>query len=231
MDTGNFINFKAFTSAFVYVTISNIALLILTFLEGMELMNLTITRASQLHALNMDEIAIIFTSGFESLFRCFKKDNLTLATAFSGAFQAGHIFVAHEGDEILGILGFSDKTGRAMRLRPEDMRKHLGLISGTLIHHTLAGELAKPFDNDGSVCYIDFLITRPQARGQGVGQALLRHCFLTGGNTSFLLQVDTANIPAYSLYEKTGFATIKKERNPYAKQTGIKEWALMRYSP
>jgi len=193
-------------------------------------MNIKITRASQLSELNMDEIASLFVSGFEHLFRCFKKDSLALAAAFSGAFEAEHIFIAHEGNEILGILGFSDRTGRAMKLQAKDMRKHLGLISGTLICHTLAGELQKPFHNDGSVCYIDFLITRPQARRKGVGKALLGQCFRTKGNTSFLLQVDTANTPAYCLYEQTGFTAIKKERNRYAKQTGVDEWALMRYS-
>ena len=79
------------------------------------------------------------------------------------------------------------------------------------------------------------LTLAPEARGRGVGEALVRHCLQTAGECGFrLLQfnaVVATNTPARHLYEKLGFAQIGLRKNYYRnpKEDALilrKEWEI-----
>ncbi len=61
------------------------------------------------------------------------------------------------------------------------------------------------------------LCVAPEARGQGIGTALLEA--LTGDSacTEFFLEVRTSNTPARRLYEKLGFCAVGVRKNYYEK--------------
>jgi ribosomal protein S18 acetylase RimI-like enzyme len=62
--------------------------------------------------------------------------------------------------------------------------------------------------------YIDALVVAPQQFRKGLGTALLRHVLKLYPRKTFIVQTGKANIPAISLYHKSGFETESETTTP-----------------
>lgn len=66
---------------------------------------------------------------------------------------------------------------------------------------------------------VHVIATQPDARGQGVGSALLRHILDRAANAGCnlaLLEVRASNAAAIRLYQRAGFATVAVRRRYYS---------------
>jgi ribosomal protein S18 acetylase RimI-like enzyme len=62
--------------------------------------------------------------------------------------------------------------------------------------------------------YIDALVVAPVQFRKGLGTALLRHVLNLYPRKTFIVQTAKANIPAISLYRKSGFASESETTTP-----------------
>ena len=113
-------------------------------------------------------------------------------------------------------------------------RRHLDSDSAQILlasagHHTFFGSLVLLFRKRTTIARVYSLATRPEARGQGVGAALLeaavdaarrRHC------RALRLEVRTDNAAAIKLYERLGYQRIGSCRHYY--EDGTDAWRYER---
>ena len=128
-----------------------------------------------------------------------------LAKALNG--QA--CFLAVEGSRLLGMIGLNTSQSLFVQAGLTDFVRNAGFfrslwtlpILGAMEHASAADEL-----------YIEMIAVSPEARGKGVGRALMQEaeerCRKLGKNRLTLQVVDT-NPRAKKLYEEMGFRTIK----------------------
>ena len=128
-----------------------------------------------------------------------------LAKALNG--QA--CFLAVEGSRLLGMIGLNTSQSLFVQAGLMDFVRNAGFfrslwtlpILGAMEHASAADEL-----------YIEMIAVSPEARGKGVGRALMQEaeqrCRKLGKNRLTLQVVDT-NPRAKKLYEEMGFRTIK----------------------
>ena len=137
----------------------------------------------------------------------------------------------------LDELKFEEKVFRLLPLK-EDNTRFSALMESTIVvfelgHQKIAGFGA--YYEDGGVIEIRGLFVRPEARGKGIGQQLLRHMLalekpdnmedptsinLTSQTIKpqaimYRLYIATSNLPARNLYEKHGFQSIETFETDY----------------
>lgn len=90
---------------------------------------------------------------------------------------------------------------------------------GDLLHGDVAGVIAvSRADAASDVADLDRVIVRPDLRGRGLGDALVRAGLkwaFTLGVSRVLLEVEDTNVAARRLYDRSGFAAIGTRRNYY----------------
>lgn len=106
---------------------------------------------------------------------------------------------------LLGLAGFKTRDGTFAGGSESDLRAVYGLIGGTwraFLLRLLANEV------DNSLFLLDGLCVAPEARGHGVGSALLEAIAAEGrarGYPAIRLDVVDTNARARALYERSGF--------------------------
>lgn len=154
-------------------------------------------------------------------------------------------FKAQDLDDVIQIyaqskldeLKFEEKAFRLLPLK-EDETRYSALMESTIVVFELGDQKIAGFGayfKDGGVIEIRGLFVRPEARGKGIGQQLLRHMLaleemdsmadptsinLTSQTTQpqtimYRLYIATSNLPARSLYEKHGFRSIETFETNY----------------
>ncbi len=117
-----------------------------------------------------------------------------------------HALVARsEGGEMLGVVGFKTYDGALVGGGFLDLRRIYGTIGATW-RAALLTLLERDTDNDRFL--LDGLFVSPQARGQGIGTALLNAICqeaLSRGYRKLRLDVIDSNPRARALYEREGF--------------------------
>lgn len=131
----------------------------------------------------------------------------------AAAFDPSHALVARVGGELVGIAGFQSATGSLTSgITFAQLRHHLGLFRALWAALILA--LYERPSTPGQLL-MDGISVSPNARGRGVGTALLNHLidFATHqGYQTIRLDVIDTNPGARRLYERLGFVAIRTER-------------------
>jgi ribosomal protein S18 acetylase RimI-like enzyme len=118
----------------------------------------------------------------------------------------------------------SDRLSRAQYRRHLDSDSALVLVAGSGDRHCL-GSAVLFFRKGSAVARLYSLATRPEARGQGVGAALLEAAAAAArrrGSRALRLEVRTGNTAAIALYERDGFHQIGRYAQYY--QDGADAW-------
>ena len=115
----------------------------------------------------------------------------------------------------------SDRLSRAQYRRHLDSDSALILVASAS-HHLFLGSAVLFFRKGSAVARLYSLATRPEARGQGVGAALLEAAAVTArrrGSHALRLEVRTDNAAAIGLYERHGFRRIGRYARYYGDGT------------
>ena len=120
------------------------------------------------------------------------------------------------------------------RLSRAQYRRHLDSDSAQILlasagHHSFLGSVVLFFRKRTTVARVYSLAARPEARGQGVGAALLEAAVGAArrhGCRALRLEVRTDNAAAISLYERLGYERIGSYRHYY--EDGADAWRYER---
>ncbi|MCR8843611.1 GNAT family N-acetyltransferase [Paenibacillus sp. SC116] len=197
----------------------------------------TVIRAEQLEFDPREQMSRIFAEGFSQWLGYFSNDKQAIARAFEHMFLLHHFYVAVTEDrKVVGMTACTDGTVSSVKLNPKELRKHLGLIKGTIAGLVLKKEFeatkatkGAPSSTHGS---IEFVGTDAEFRGQGVAMAIIRHIVEHAPYEQFLIEeVADTNIPAIKLYHKLGFQEYKRKPIPQkrAEKIGINHIVSLKY--
>ncbi|MDR7438833.1 MAG: GNAT family N-acetyltransferase [Armatimonadota bacterium] len=151
-------------------------------------------------------VAEILTSGFlEKFTRIFGSDPHRIARILADLPSSGRVFVAEVGGRVVGTLTLVLESASPSPLWPV-LRRHLPFFRAlwALVLLVLMGS-ATP---DPDTALIEAVAVLPQARGRGVGRALMRRALAEAwrvGKRRAALYVVEGNLPALRLYESLGF--------------------------
>jgi ribosomal protein S18 acetylase RimI-like enzyme len=118
----------------------------------------------------------------------------------------------------------SDRLSRAQYRRHLDSDSAL-VLAASANHQLFLGSAVLFFRKRSAVARLYSLATRPEARGRGVGAALLEAAGMAArrrGSRALRLEVRTDNAAAISLYERHGFRRIGHYAQYY--QDGTDAW-------
>lgn len=177
------------------------------------------------------EIAACIAEGFEKDFSILCQDTGKVAEAIGGGLQLERFYVAEVEGAVAGVAAVSDCRGRASVVDGKACRRQFGLIKGLLAGVVLRGEFERPPAYPSTTGYLEFVATRKRMQRQGVATALLRGIMEMGGYQEYILDVVDTNSGAYHCYERLGFETFRREKEPHGKQKGFEERIFMRYRP
>lgn len=111
-------------------------------------------------------------------------------------------------DTIIGVIGFKTLSGGLVAGGQAAMRRHFGQIGGLWRMALLA---ALPQDVDNERFLIDGLFVAPEARGTGLGSALIHALGDIARNRGYhqmRLEVVDTNLRAKALYHRLGFVSV-----------------------
>lgn len=123
--------------------------------------------------------------------------------------RSDHVFVALDaGGQLVGLAGFKTPRGSFAGGTPADLRDIYGPFGGRW-RAALFGWLGREVDNDRFL--VDGICVAREARGQGIGSALLDALCAEGaarGYHAVRLDVIDTNWRARALYERQGFTPL-----------------------
>ncbi len=191
-----------------------------------------IKRASEIGESARKKISDIFVGGFIQWLQYFSKDAEKLSRAFAHMFVLDAFYVAVIDGEIAGIAACTDGKTPPVRLLASELRRHLGLIRGSIAGTVLKSELENhpyPFELEAGTGSVEFVATGEGHRGKGVASAIITHIIGNTGYSAYVLEVADTNTPAVRLYEKLGFREFLRVAHKHSKQSGINHLVYMKY--
>lgn len=131
---------------------------------------------------------------------------------------------------LLGFAGYTTRLGGFVRGGPDELRAVYGRVGGVWRLAALRG-LEREYAEDALA--VDGICVAEEARGQGVGQALLRGLeaeAVRHGCASLRLEVSLHNPRAEALYRRFGFEPLAARRpGPLHRLLGFHPARAMRY--
>lgn len=118
-----------------------------------------------------------------------------------------------DGGRLIGVAGFKSPLGAFVDGAAADMREAYGMLGGTL-RAALVSVLPRDADNDNFL--VDGLCVRPDARGNGVGGALIEALCAEARSRGYgqvRLDVVSENLRARDLYQRHGFEVARQSRH------------------
>lgn len=178
------------------------------------------------------KISDIFVGGFIQWLQYFSKDPEKLSRAFAHMFILDSFYIAVVDGEPAGIAACTDGRMPPIRLQSKELRRHLGLIMGTVAGKILKKELENhpyPFSVEPGWGSVEFVATDTKHRGKGVASAIIQHIVAETPYSAYVLEVADTNTPAVKLYEKLGFREFMRTPQKHSKQSGINHLVYMKY--
>lgn len=173
----------------------------------------SVVRLSDLHPVPRLEVARLFVEAYQHDLPLCKTPQRQerWACALASSFVPEQVYVAVEDGEVLGMAACSFGAHRAIHLQARDMRRHLGLLRGTILHAIMGPMFRKKLPWPDSTEYIEAVATAERARGRGVASAILERLHSLPFEAS-MLDVGDANVGAKRLYERLGYREAYRER-------------------
>lgn len=170
------------------------------------------------------EISSVFVDGFHQWLKFFSKDKHKLSKALAHMFNLDVFFVAMDGNRVAAITACTDGNTPCVRLQKQPLRRHLGIIMGTITYTILKKQFEEkpyPFKISNGMGTIEFVATAPNHRGAGVGTALITHILSVMPYSEYVLEVADTNTSALKLYAKLGFSEFMRVKEKHSKQSGV----------
>lgn len=191
-----------------------------------------IKRASELGGDIRKKISDIFVEGFIQWLKIFSREPEKLSRAFAHMFLLDSFYVAVIDGEPAGIAACTDGKTPCVRLRPGELRRHLGLIKGSAAAAVLKREFENhpyPFPVKPGWGSVEFVATAGKHRGKGAASAVIRHIAAQTPYSAYILEVADTNGPAVRLYEGLGFREFLRVPRKHSKQSGVNDLVYMKY--
>lgn len=175
-------------------------------------------------------IAAVFADAFGPDFSYFAKSTSQLTDTFEHMLVLDLFYVALIGGAPAGITACTD--GRQQCVRPDraQLRRHLGVINGTIADFFFRREFGGTVaEAGGTTASLEFVGTATAHQGKGVATALLTHLLSLPRYDEYLLvDISDINTTALTLYEKLGFVEYKRRKVRHTKRTGINHYISMK---
>ncbi|MCD0446490.1 GNAT family N-acetyltransferase [Glycomyces sp. A-F 0318] len=176
-----------------------------------------------------DEVAALLVEGFFPKLAYFTKNRRKLALAFRDGIRADMFYVAELDGAVVGMLGCSSDTRRALVADKTLLRRSLGFLMGSVAYAALKGSFNAPLHYGDGNGYVEWVATAERARGRGVSTALFRHVMDRPEYGSLTLEVLDFNENAFRLYRKLGFVEYDRKAARGMERQMFKERILMRW--
>jgi ribosomal protein S18 acetylase RimI-like enzyme len=177
------------------------------------------------------QISRVFAVGFYQWLQYFSKDEERLALALAHMFDLSKFWIAAEGETVAAITACTDGVKSPILLNKSELKRHLGLIRGSLAYSMLKTHLQEhnyPFALGPQTGSIEFVATAPEYRGRGVAGTLVEHVMRTCGYAEYVLEVADTNTTAVRLYERLGFKEFQRVPEKHPKQSGLNFYVYMK---
>jgi ribosomal protein S18 acetylase RimI-like enzyme len=176
----------------------------------------TVIRADKADIDVRNQMSRIFADGFSQWLGYFSKDKNIIANAFAHMFVLEQFYVATVENKIAGMVACTDCKTLSVRLNKRELRKHLGVVKGSVAGIVLKKEFESPFKNPPSdTGSIEYVGTASEFRGKGVASQIIKYIFENTPYSEYIIEeVADTNIPAMNLYNKIGFEEYKRTPVP-----------------
>jgi ribosomal protein S18 acetylase RimI-like enzyme len=177
-------------------------------------------------------IADVFADGFGHDFRRLSRNRERLVDAFAHMLNLDVFWVAVVEGEPAGITALTDGVQLAVRADRAELRRHLGLIKGTIADRVFSTEFSQtmpePLADDRAS--LEFVATAVRFQGRGVGTALLSYLLALPQYHGYLIEsVADTNAAALHLYRKLGFTEYKRVPVGHTWMTGINAYVSLEF--
>ena len=176
------------------------------------------------------DIASVIVEAFRREFSALSRNMDKITSALTPAIEVGRFFVAERGADVIGAIACTDHTGRAMRVRAADWRRHLGLVRGEVAARILAGQWMSRLDYPADTGYLEFVAVAERARRQGIATKLVEGVIAQTPYIDFELEVTDVNVPARECYRKIGFVDVNQKKEKFGRFKGFRERIYMHYT-
>jgi 8-oxo-dGTP diphosphatase len=173
------------------------------------------------------DIASVIVEAYRREFSALSRNMDKITAALTPAVEIGRFFVADSGAGVIGAIACTDHTGRAMRVRAADWRRHLGLVRGEVAARILAAQWMSRLDYPADTGYIEFVAVAERARRQGIATKLVEGVIAQTPYIDFELEVTDVNVPARECYRKIGFVDIIRKKEKFGRFKGFRERIYM----
>jgi 8-oxo-dGTP diphosphatase len=174
-------------------------------------------------------IASVIVEAYRHEFATLSRNMDNVTAALKPAIEIDRFYVADRGGDILGAVACTDHTGRAMRVRTVDWRRHLGNVRGALAARILARQWMSQLDYPATTGYIEFVAVAERGRRQGIATNLVEGVIAQTPYTGYELEVTDVNSAARDCYRKIGFVDIKRVNERFGQFKGFNARIYMRY--
>lgn len=171
-----------------------------------------VIRADKIDIDVRNQMSQIFAEGFTQWLGYFSKDKNVIAKTFAHMFVLDKFYVAIVENKITGMVACTDCKTLSIQLNKRELRKHLGVVKGSVAGIVLKKEFESPFKSPqvdtGSIEYVG---TASKFRGKGVASQIIKYIFDNTPYREYIIEeVADTNIPAMNLYKKIGFEEYKR---------------------
>ena len=190
------------------------------------LTEVTVRRATEA---DRGAIAVVIAYAYRREFSTISRDLDRVARALAHAVQVDRFFVADRGGDVMGTIACTDCTGRAMRVSGAELRRHLGLVRGSVLARSVVPEFMTALEYPASTGYIEFVAVAEKARRQGIATKLVEGVIAQAPYAEYMLEVTDVNTAARDCYRKIGFAEVARKKEKFARLKGFRERIYMKY--
>lgn len=193
---------------------------------------MNVVRANELGNRAKDKMSDIFVDGFYQWLKFFSKDKRRLTKAFSHMFNLDVFYIAVIDDEIAGMAACTDGKAPSVRLDSKELKKHLGLVKGSITYFVLKREFedrSYPFEIAEGMGMVEFVATSENHRSKGVATAIIKEIIKSTPHTEYVLEVADTNTTAVKLYEKLGFSEFMRVKQKHSERSGVNHLVYMKY--
>lgn len=194
-------------------------------------MGYSIKNLSDLDEESSRQMSRIFMECFGYMFEKFSKDKEALRECFEKSFIYDMIYVALDGDKVVGFIAPSSCKGRVVNVNKKEFCNHFGKVRGSIFSWQLKLIMGKPAVKEPNQCYIDFVGVDKNYRRKGVAVELFNYIHENLIFDEFHLDVLTTNPGAQKLYEKLGYGIVKVKKSIMTRSQGLGNLVVMKYKP